>query len=117
MTDKLGPVSTLPGSVHELPVGATCDEHPDRKAVVCIQGETDSFGADFAYMCEECRQADIAYKRSEEASSGTCDWCKMEVTTLAYTRDYEEGTNGPVYKVCKPCRDRRDQREDPDYFS
>lgn len=34
--------------------GHSCDNHPDRPAVVCIQGETDSFDTEYMYFCEEC---------------------------------------------------------------
>jgi hypothetical protein len=38
MAEVLGPTSTMPGSSHELPVGATRDLHPDQPAVARIQG-------------------------------------------------------------------------------
>lgn len=101
---------SLPGSIHKLPAGAKCDCHPDRDAVVNVQGETDSFGYETVLMCRECREADRAYERSAEARSGKCDWCAKEAADLAWTRDYDEGMGGPVYRVCGSCRTRRDQR-------
>lgn len=38
-----GPVASLPGSMHDVPDGSKCDEHPDASAVRRLQGETDSF--------------------------------------------------------------------------
>lgn len=124
MADVTGPISTLPGSGHDLPEGTMCDQHPDRPAVARIQGETDSFGCEMNDLCEECLKADREYERSAEARTGNCDWCKNVATDLADTRDYDEGMAGPVYRVCGACRKRRDdedraynerwQREHPD---
>jgi hypothetical protein len=76
-------------------------------------------------MCQGCLDADRAYSRSAESRTGKCGWCKNDATDLADTRDYEEGTAGPVYRVCGQCRKRRDdedraynerwEREHPDY--
>lgn len=56
-------------------------------------------------MCEEC----VARYREEMKSDepdGFCDWCR-EDRKLRPTRDYEEGTCGPVYYVCEPCYSRQ----------
>lgn len=108
MAEVTGPISSLPGTAHDLPEGTMCDEHPDRPAVARIQGETDSFGCEMNDVCQECLDADRAYARSEEARTGRCDWCKQDATDLRDTRDYEEGMHGPVYRVCAACRKRRD---------
>ncbi|MCJ2020596.1 hypothetical protein MKK84_24735 [Methylobacterium sp. E-065] len=99
-------MSGLPGRRHPLPDGAMCDEHSDRAAVANVQGETDSFGFETVLLCQECLDADRAYEATEEAHTGTCDWCKREATDLAWARDYEEGMGGPVYRVCRACSDR-----------
>lgn len=112
MGDVTGPISTLPGSTHHsLPEGTMCDEHPDRPAVVRVQGETDSFGSEMNDLCQECWDAEREWRRSGEARSGECDWCKQQATDLSDTRDYEEGMAGPVYRVCGACRKRRDDRD------
>jgi hypothetical protein len=49
-----GPVATMPGSTHEVPPGIVCDIHPDRKATVRIQGETDNYGCEYLCMCDPC---------------------------------------------------------------
>lgn len=108
MGDVTGPISTLPGSSHDLPKDATCDEHPNRPAVVRIQGETDSFGSEMNDMCQECADEYRAWLKSPEATTGRCDWCKKEAPDLRDTRDHEEGMAGPVYSVCGSCRKRRD---------
>jgi hypothetical protein len=92
-------VSTLPGSMHKLPEGTTCDRHPERLAVVRIQGETDSFGAEFIDCCAECRDEIANYK-----DVGRCDYCKGENLELIPHRDYDEGSYGPVYRICRACK-------------
>lgn len=103
MADVTGPISSLPHSAHDTPQGAMCDEHPDRPAVVRIQGETDSFGSEMHDCCQECADAIKAERNSPEASTGQCDWCKQEATDLRPRRDFEEGMCGRVYDVCGAC--------------
>lgn len=110
MADVTGPISTLPGSSHKVPDGATCDLHPDRPAVARIQGETDSFGSEMNDMCAECLAEHRAYLRSPEAAadrSGRCEWCGHNAASLHDARDYDEGLHGRVYRVCRPCLHRR----------
>jgi hypothetical protein len=109
MGDITGPISTLPGTPHELPDGTTCEEHPERPAVARIQGETDSFGCELNDYCQECLDELRAYNRSPEARTGTCDWCNQDAPDLRDKRDYEEGMNGPVYRVCGACSKRQDK--------
>lgn len=104
MADVTGPISTLPGTRHELPEGMMCDEHPDRQAVARMQGDTDSFGSEMFDLCEEC----LAKWREEakEDIIAHCDWCKAD-SVVRPTRDYEEGVAGRVYYVCHPCYDKQ----------
>jgi len=102
MADVIGPTSTMPGSVHKLPDKTVCDTHPDKLAVIRIQGETDSFGAELNDMCQECLDEYKKYLQ-EEDTSGQCDWCKTDVQKRVTTRDYEEGLAGRLYYVCEPC--------------
>jgi len=118
MADVTGPISTLSGTAHAVPDGQTCDEHPDRLAVVRVQGETDSFGCEMIDMCQECVDAERAYRQSDEgkaeaieAATGTCEWCSGHATDLRDKRDYEEGMSGRVYRVCGACRSRRDAED------
>ncbi len=85
-------------------------------ATIIIQGETDSFGYEELALCGKCHQ------KTREPEVGSCDWCKNSVASfdklpegsylvngevqhkLYHVRDYEEGMNGPVYRVCSPCR-------------
>ncbi|MEL6236966.1 MAG: hypothetical protein AAFO57_00365 [Pseudomonadota bacterium] len=85
-----------------------CDQHQDRPAVTRVQGETDSFGAEYIDMCQECREEFKRHK--DEARHGPCDWCKTNATDLRPRRDFEEGMSGPVYQVCGACVRRENER-------
>ena len=101
MADLTGPISTLPGSTQFAPEGLECDNHPDRKAVRRIQGETDSFGAEFYDFCQEC--LDEHRQHQKESRKGRCDWCAKNAFDLRPHRDIEEGSYGRVYEVCGDC--------------
>jgi hypothetical protein len=106
MADVTGPISTLSGASHAVPDGMACDQHPDRPAVVRIQGETDSFGCEMHDICQECLDSERAARNSPEAAEwrkGTCEWCKNPADDLRDRRDYEEGSCGRVYRVCGAC--------------
>jgi hypothetical protein len=110
MADVTGPISSLPGSIHNPPNGTMCDNHPDQPAVTRVQGETDSFGSEMEDLCQQCVDERRAYRCSEagqaeaaEERTGSCDWCKTHSTDLRSARDYDEGMHGPVYRVCGPC--------------
>jgi hypothetical protein len=109
MADVTGPISTLPGFGHPLPDGATCDLHPDRPAIVRVQGETDSFGAELNDMCGECLESYREELRTAD-TSGVCDWCKNHAPRLRNRRDIDEGMYGRVYEVCDACCKRDEGR-------
>lgn len=92
----------LPGTIKHLPSTTThhCDDHDDRLAVVRVQGETDSFGVEYLYMCTECF---AEYSADDTPEVTDCDWCKAVDVNVYPTRDYDEGLNGPVYMCCKQC--------------
>lgn len=111
MADVTGPIRTLRGATYDVPEGQKCDNHPRRKAVVRVQGETDSFGCEMNDLCQECWDKDRAWEKSAEAAEwrkGKCEWCGNKVDDLRDARDYEEGLYGRVYRVCGPCVKRRD---------
>lgn len=110
MADVTGPISTLAGTTRDVPEEMMCDNHPDQPAVVRVQGETDSFGCEMEDICQQCVDERKAYRCSEagqaeelEWRTGACEWCKNHVTDLRDARDYEEGMNGRVYRVCGAC--------------
>ena len=93
-----GPVKTLPGSKHLLfDADIKCDNHESRIAIVRLQGETDSFGCEYHYLCESCLDE---YDKESKDVEEVCDWCKKTSSTCAPHRDFEEGSAGPVYNVC-----------------
>ena len=100
MAHVSGPTRSLPGSHHKLPAGIACDDC-GAPATHRIQGETDSFGAEYIDLCETC------YRKEQQLGATTesaCDWCgKLASDTQPY-RDMEEGMCGPVYQVCGDCR-------------
>lgn len=101
MASVTGPISTLPGSSHLLPEGTMCDDHPDVFAVKRLQGETDSFGSEMFDACQSC--VDEQERYIKEARSGNCEWCGKSSDHLSNRRDYDEGSCGPIYRVCLPC--------------
>jgi hypothetical protein len=105
-----GRVSSMPGSSHAFPEGTMCDQHPERPAVARIQGETDSFGAEFFLACDECRAEHRRHREEEFNSLQFCDWCKTEQKHVREHRDYEEGMAGPIYMVCGECRRKENER-------
>ena len=109
MAAVTGPISSLPGSQHNVPDNVMCDNHSKRVATHRVQGETDSFGCEMIDLCDKCyakhRKAMVKYR--EEQAIGICDWCKNHAVDLRAARDYDEGMCGPVYQVCGPCIKRR----------
>jgi hypothetical protein len=105
-----GPVSTLPGAVRSVEPGDTCDndwhlhDGETRPAVHRVQGETDSFGAEYFYACAECYAKMRAEIAAEKETPKTCDWCKAVTTDCILHRDQDEGSCGPVYSICSACR-------------
>lgn len=104
---SFGPVSTLPG--HSGSGKGDCDDHPGVPAAHRIQGETDSFGAEYHDLCADCAakmRAEIAAEREIERR---CDWCGNMAKTRP-RRDFEEGLAGRVYDVCGDCVRRENDR-------
>ena len=108
MADVTGPIGSLPGTTHQVPQGMTCDDHPERAAVVRIQGETDSFGSEMIDMCQECYDNYCAEVRNTVQEEHACDWCG-NMAVLRNRRDYDEGLYGPVYQVCGACITRANE--------
>lgn len=82
-------------------------------ATVRVQGETDSFGAEYYHYCEACytleQELQQYFTERHAEDEAQCEWCKKVTTQkdLRYTRDIDEGSNGPVYEVCGSCRARQ----------
>lgn len=104
MADITGPISTLPGSTHDVPKGTMCDDHPHRPAVKRVQGETDSYGSEMIDMCQKCYDKHLKHK--DDPVFGTCDCCKASQVQVFPRRSFEEGPAGRVYDYCKGCMDK-----------
>ena len=89
------------------------DWHCESQATTRIQGETDSFGAEYYHLCDACYELDTEIQEYNDIKHGNdeacCEWCKTLVLRkdLGWTRDIDEGSNGPVYEVCGSCRTRQ----------
>ncbi|PIR93627.1 hypothetical protein COT97_05680 [Candidatus Falkowbacteria bacterium CG10_big_fil_rev_8_21_14_0_10_39_11] len=99
--------TTLPSTVRAVPDSQMCDDCGEKLATRRLQGETDSFGAEWADLCDECFASERVRRR--ENSGGQCDYCKEHSHNLIWTRDIDEGMHGPVYHVCKRCYDRQQE--------
>lgn len=108
-----GPVSTMPGSTSKAQANIPCEEEGCLlPSTTRVQGETDSMGCEYIHYC------DVHYSgfkldfqaQAEEARKGTCDWCKLSATDLRNRRDLDEGSAGPVYRVCGSCRTKDNER-------
>lgn len=108
---------SLPGhTVKDLDGSTVCFFCQERPAVVRVQGETDSFGAEYNDLCMECRSSS-AIDDHQSRQNQPCDWCGKP-GNLVYRRDVDEGMGGPVYRVCGPCvkRDNQKIEEELDYW-
>ena len=85
----------------------------ENDATVRVQGETDSFGVEHHHYCEECyvleQELQRYFTERHAEDEAQCEWCKKvtKQKDLRYTRDIDEGSNGPVYEVCGSCRTRQ----------
>lgn len=104
---------TLPGFVfYNIQAGHSglCDhDNCQKPAVGCICVEADSFGEDWAHYCEE--HLTIAEAKAEEPVVADCEWCKATNVEVFPTRCTDEGSHGPVYDVCKGCREKQIKRD------
>jgi hypothetical protein len=108
----------LPGDSWKLPEDTTevCEDCADIDskivpAVYKFQGETDSFGAEYCYLCEKHH---AAAKASD--FEGICDSCH-KAGILRPLRDPGEGMAGPVYRYCNPCYIRiRAEDQEAEWF-
>ena len=97
----------LPGDMNKLTTTHDmCEEHEDRPATYKVQGETDSWGCEYIYMCDEC----VTALHAADTEKGICEWCNAEDVEIYPERDFEEGMHGPVYYVCSPCRQKQNSR-------
>ena len=70
---SMGRVFTRTGSLHRVPAGMTCDDHPHLPAAKRVQGETDSFGCEYIDMCQTCYDKYVDYLRNAPPRECTYD--------------------------------------------
>jgi hypothetical protein len=103
---------SLPGEIDRVAKPRSCEVRKCRAEAfnrICI--ESDSFGSEYEYMCDKHIDGYRANLAKAEPEEGECRWCK-KMAILKPTRDWEEGSHGPVYYVCQPCIDRNNQVDD-----
>lgn len=110
-----GPVSSMPGNRWPHTEGFRCENEGEdggcaagTKADWKIQGETDSFGCEYFFLCNQCEEKRNARRlEEEEKRDGYCSYHKGMGSNLRLKRDIlGEGTSGPVYDMCEDCRKR-----------
>ncbi len=96
----------LPGDLAKLSASAKerCDNHPEEQAAWRLTGESDSFGSEYHFLCQVCKDKHV--KRARENPTVThCDHCNVSTEVWPW-RDPDEGRAGPVYWLCKSCREK-----------
>ena len=69
-------------------------------------------GAEYLDLCAECVAKMKGPVKPEDDIDASCDWCKSRspYSKLVPTRDYEEGSCGSVYYVCRKCIQKDNER-------
>jgi len=89
--------------------GQLCDDCHEHLATHRMLVESDSFGTEYTDLCDACAEKERQRRAEERARGGKCDWCGKNSTDLHRTRDFDEGSNGPVYEVCPSCYHRQQE--------
>lgn len=105
----------LPGqtvSVQDDEWGTKCYAHPEVDAVKRICTESDSFGSEYANLCQVCvdeREQAIKEKEADPEQWERCKCGNSEPSLISY-RDIDEGMHGPVYEHCSKCHEKMNAR-------
>ena len=108
MPSSIGPNRYLPGQTLPFkPDGRVCDYGScDQTARHCVVGETDSFGSELLYVCDQHYSELQASRAEHEKQQQACDICGIISEDCQKIRDPEEGLTGRVYTACPECRKR-----------
>jgi len=113
-------MSVLPGAKRSLygHENENFCEHEDCNEKACgkVAGEVDSMGVEWEFYCADHINERTDVIRNMRAS-GPCDWCGEESDDLRPRRDIDEGSNGPVYDVCRSCSQKEDKLLDEELDS
>ena len=94
---------SLPGDYRKIQsIAARCD-HCEKLATYVMQGETDSFGAEYHMLCDEHFKLRLDEIEKEKQKPKLCEWCNKEKVGCTMQRDITE-SHGPLYQVCNECR-------------
>lgn len=111
---------SLPGNIRKLESPEKCEaclyNDKDSTANLEVCTEADSFGSEWQPICQPC----LDKHKSElhpDGTLGDCEWCRSVDVMVKPTRDYEEGSFGPVYDVCKQCRINQAKRAQEEFDS
>lgn len=95
---------SLPGHILSRNPDECCDAclgvDKEVPAVIAIQGETDSFGYETLYFCQE--HYDEFKEEAAKPYVNTCDRCGDEAE-LSHWRDPDEGMSGSISELCSNC--------------
>ena len=107
--------------------GTKCYSHPDVEATHRICVESDSFGSEYANLCDVCweeRNKAIEEQKNDPEQWEQCKCGNREPRLISY-RDMDEGMHGPVYEHCSVCHAKMNARiaaeeeyynDDEDYY-
>lgn len=96
----------LPGDIRSIGPGTPCDRHASTDAVARLQGETDSMGCEYHYLCKVC----LDEHRDKKPEALPCERCGGE-DILTPVREIDEGMSGPVYHICTQCLKAKRERD------
>lgn len=102
-------------TMRAMPDGQRCDDC-DKLATHRIQAAADSFGTEWADLCDDCYAKERERRRQERG--GKCEWCSKKSDELFSTRDVDEGMCGATYHICLICYNKQQdaiQKELEDY--
>jgi len=98
----------MPGDVRSIREADVCPCQYDECSASASQEyctEVDSMGAEWLPLCDdhiEQFKEDVANANALEDNE--CEWCHATDVHTAPFRDWQEGSQGPLYEVCDKCR-------------
>ncbi len=97
---------TGPGGTYIRPRGTMCDLHPDREATHSVLVERDSFGAEYADLCDACYAAHL--ERRDDQRVGKCEICgRTSRDLLGFSDPFDR--YDPPSLLCHACYNRCQQ--------
>ena len=88
-----------------------CEDCDQEQAILEIQGETDSFGFERVALCKACHEKFTPADATMHCSVGRCN-NEGPASDFVVSRDWTEGSHGPVYDWCPKCWDAHQRMTD-----